>query len=179
MKNLNTNYAKRPSVHDVLARKVVHDVLALNTYELIVKLTAPAKEVNLHVLAIGINKYKNPALNLNYAQPDAKGISNFFRQKGKGLFKKVEIVEIYNEQATKENISAKLKQLQNTHPQDVVLIYLAGHGEGLNYKWYFIPHELTFPERENDVILLRHIYLHRYEGCDMQPSWKKKLYFSG
>ncbi len=122
-----------------------------NPYELIVKLTAPAKEVSLYVLAVGINKYKNPALNLNYAEPDAKGITSFFRQKGKGLFKKVEIIEIYNEQATKENIISKLTWLQATHPQDAVLIYLAGHGESINDKWYFIPHELTYPEREDDV----------------------------
>ncbi len=32
-----------------------------------------------------------------------------------------------------------------------MLIYLAGHGESLNDKWYFIPHELTYPEREADV----------------------------
>ena len=60
-----------------------------NPYELIVKLTAPQKEVSLYVLAVGINKYKNPALNLNYAEPDARGIVDFFKQKGKGLFKKL------------------------------------------------------------------------------------------
>ena len=122
-----------------------------NPYELIVKLTAPSKDVSLYILAVGINKYKNPALNLNYAEPDAKGIVDFFRQKGKGLFKNVEIKEIYNEQATKETIISKLKQLEKTNPQDAVLIYLAGHGENINDKWYFIPHELTYPEREEDV----------------------------
>ncbi|MEN6622045.1 MAG: caspase family protein, partial [Smithella sp.] len=37
--------------------------------------------------------------------------------------------------------------------QDAVLIYLAGHGENINNKLYFIPHELTYPEREEDVKL--------------------------
>jgi hypothetical protein len=122
-----------------------------NPYELIVKLSAPSKDVSMHVFAVGINKYKNPALNLNYAEPDAKAIAQFFKQKGKGLFKNVEIKEVYNEQATKETIISKLNQLQNTNPQDAVLIYLAGHGENINDKWYFIPHELTYPEREADV----------------------------
>ena len=35
-----------------------------NPYELIVKLTVPQKDVSMHILAVGINKYKNPALNL-------------------------------------------------------------------------------------------------------------------
>jgi WD40 repeat protein len=122
-----------------------------NPYELIVKLTAPQKDVSLYIFTVGINKYKNPALNLNYAEPDARGIVDFFKQKGEGLFKKVEIGDIYNEQATKETIISKLSQLQNTNPQDAVLIYLAGHGENINDKWYFIPHELTYPEREEDV----------------------------
>ncbi len=122
-----------------------------NPYELIVRLTAPYKDVSLHVLAVGINRYKNPAMNLNYAEPDAKGIADFFRKQGGGLFKKVNIREIYNEQATRENIAAQLIRLQQTHPQDAVVIYLAGHGESLGDKWYFIPHELTYPEREEDV----------------------------
>ena len=122
-----------------------------NPYELIVKLTAPSKDVSLYVFAVGINKYKNPALNLNYAEPDARGITDFFKRQGKGLFKNVDIREIYNEQATKENIVSKLSQLQNINPQDAVLIYLAGHGETISEKWYFIPHELTYPEREEDV----------------------------
>ena len=122
-----------------------------NPYELVVKLTAPSKDVSLYVFAVGINKYKNPALNLNYAEPDARGIADFFKQQGKRLFKNVDIRVIYNEHATKENIVSKLSQLQNINPQDVVLIYLAGHGENINDKWYFIPHELTYPEREEDV----------------------------
>ena len=29
------------------------------------------------------------------------------------------------------------------------------------------------------LFLLRHIILHCYDGCDMQPSWKKKRYLPG
>jgi WD40 repeat protein len=145
-----------------------------NPYELIVKLTAPSKEVNLYVLAVGINKYKNPALNLNYAEPDAKSIVEFFKQKGEGLFKKVEVIDIYNEHATKGNIISKLKQLQNTHPQDAVLIYLAGHGENIADKWYFIPHELTYPERE-DVVKAKGISSDELSGYIKNISAQKIL----
>ena len=122
-----------------------------NPYELLVKLTAPSKDVSLYVFAVGINTYKNPALNLNYAEPDAQGIAAFFKRQGKELFKNIDIREIYNDQATKVNIFSELSQLQNINPQDAVLIYLAGHGETVDDKWYFIPHELTYPEREDDV----------------------------
>jgi WD40 repeat protein len=122
-----------------------------NPYELTVKLTAPAKDVSLYVLAVGINKYKNPALNLNYAEPDAEGIAGFFRNRGGRLFKKVDVRKILDEKATKDNILSHLEQLRNVQSQDAVLIYLAGHGENIHDKWYFIPYELTHPEREEDV----------------------------
>lgn len=122
-----------------------------NPYELIVNLNAPQKDISMHVLAVGINKYRNPALNLNYAVPDAKGITDFFNEKGKGLFKKVDVTNVYDENATKVNITAKLKSLEKTNPQDVVLIYLAGHGENISEKWYFIPYEIAYPEREDEV----------------------------
>ena len=60
-------------------------------YELIVKLAATQKEVTLHLFAVGLNRYQNPALNLSYAEPDAKGIISFFREKGNGLFKDVKV----------------------------------------------------------------------------------------
>jgi len=122
-----------------------------NPYELVVKLTAPQKEATLHVFAVGLNKYRNPALNLSYAEPDARGIVAFFQEKGTRLFKDVKVTEIFNEEATKATILAKMKELQRTNPQDVVLIYLAGHGDTIDDKWYFIPHELAYPEREEDV----------------------------
>ena len=123
-----------------------------NPAELSVRLIGGSGNVSLHVITVGINKYKNPSLNLNYAQPDARSIVDFFKQKGKGLFRNVDINDLYNEQATKDNILSRLDQLENTNPQDAVLIYLAGHGENIDDKWYFIPYELTYPEREEDVI---------------------------
>ena len=122
-----------------------------NPVEIAVQMTGTPRSVSMHIVTVGINKYANPALNLNYAEPDARGIVNFFKQSGKGLFKEININDIYNEQATKENILSRLKQLQNTNPQDAVLIYLAGHGENIKDQWYFIPHELKYPEREEEL----------------------------
>ena len=122
-----------------------------NPSEIVIKLLAPEKEISMYVLSVGINRYKNPALDLNYAEPDARAVAEFFRTGGTDLFKKVEVKDVYNELATKEGILLKMQELQNTQPQDAVLIYLAGHGENIDEKWYFIPHELVYPEREEDV----------------------------
>ena len=39
--------------------------------------------------------------------------------------------------------------------------------------------QIEVSERLGELLLLRHIILQSCEGCDMQPSWKKKPYFSG
>ncbi len=122
-----------------------------NPHQVTVYLEAPKKDVSLYLFAAGINSYKNPALDLNYAEPDARALAGFFRTRKGGLFSHVYVTEFYNEQATKEGITAKLAQLENTGPQDAVIIYLAGHGESLDDKWYFIPYDLAYPEREEAV----------------------------
>jgi len=127
------------------------DRTASNPIEIQVKLTAPRKDVSMHVVTVGINNYENPALNLNYAEPDARGIADFFRKSGNELFKNITVADLYNDQATKADMLQQLKQLENTDPQDVVVIYLAGHGENIGDAWYFIPYELTYPEREDEV----------------------------
>jgi len=122
-----------------------------NPHQVTVFLEAAKKEVSLYLFAAGVNSYKNPALNLNYAEPDARAVAGFFRSRRSDLFSHVYVTEIYNEQATKAAITAKLAQLENTRPQDAVVIYLAGHGETVEDKWYFVPHELAYPEREEEV----------------------------
>jgi hypothetical protein len=122
-----------------------------NPSEVTVFLAAPQKEISLYLFASGINTYKNPALNLNFAEPDARALVGFFQGAGGGLFKHVYVTDYYNDQATKTAITGELTQLESTNPQDVVVLYLAGHGEDADGKWYFIPYELTYPEREEDV----------------------------
>lgn len=119
--------------------------------EIEVTLLAREKKSDLYVLSVGINTYKNPALNLNYAEPDARGMADFFRQNGEDLFKSVAVTGLYNGQATRQAILDGLNDLKDTHQRDAVVIYLAGHGENLNESWYFIPHELTHPEQEGKI----------------------------
>jgi hypothetical protein len=107
----------------------------------------PDKPV-LHVLVVGLNQYKNPALNLNYALPDARGLQTFFDTATTQLFKSVKRYELYDAAATKVAILAKFQELQTSAPEDVVLIYLAGHGESVGDTWYFVPYEVTTPERD-------------------------------
>ncbi len=102
-------------------------------------------DITLHTLIIGINKYKNPKYNLNYALADATAFRDQLRQSGTGIFKSTEVTFITDEQATLANITAALEKIKTAaQPKDVFIFYYAGHGV-LNEKrmFYLVPHDVT------------------------------------
>jgi WD40 repeat protein len=126
------NYQKIESRADVLSIEYTGEVMATSA---------------LHILAVGINKYQNSAYNLNYAQPDAMAFTEKLIQKGKSIFKSVNRVEIYDEDATKENIMKGFKSIiARAKPEDVFLFYYAGHGtldEEHDNEYYLVPTDIT------------------------------------
>jgi WD40 repeat protein len=96
----------------------------------------------LHLLVVGINRYANPALNLNFAVPDAKGMLSFLMRSNAEVFKQVVTYEIYDGKATRSAISTNIADLYSVPAQDVVMLYFAGHGKAMGDQWYFVPHEL-------------------------------------
>jgi len=116
-----------------------------------VKYTGAERGSTLHVVTIGINKYRNPALNLNYGVPDAKGLQNFFGKQPLKLFKEVKQHTLQDRDATRPAIQKLITGLAKTQPQDVVIIYYAGHGETVDGNWYLMPTEITYPEREDHI----------------------------
>lgn len=100
------------------------------------------EDITLHVMAIGINKYKNPSLDLNYALEDAEAFLKLVKTKGKNLFHKTKVYSLFDEEATKTNILSMLDQIAaNAKPQDVFFFYYAGHGSMVEGNFYFIPTE--------------------------------------
>ena len=96
----------------------------------VVKLPDAARPT-LHVLVVGINEYQDPAFDLGYARPDAAAIAAFFEESGRRLFGAVQAVKLFDRDATRTNILRALDQLaERARPEDVVIIYLAGHGVG-------------------------------------------------
>ncbi|MBF0189042.1 MAG: caspase family protein, partial [Magnetococcales bacterium] len=109
----------------------------------------PGPKPNIHILTVGINRYKNPDLDLNFGVPDAKGVLEFFTKHSRQLDAPVTPMEIYDNKATKKGILNALESLESTNPEDIVLIYFAGHGDTRKGEWYFIPHDLTVPHRDD------------------------------
>lgn len=100
------------------------------------------RHTSLYIFGIGINHYENETLNLNYAKADAQGFINLVKEKSKPLFDKVEVIELFDEEATKENIFQRLNLISKIiKPEDVLYFYYAGHGSMIDGTFYFVPTE--------------------------------------
>lgn len=122
-----------------------------------------------YILAVGLNRYKDPDYNLEYAVADAKAVAKSLCNSLEGLNAYAEVVPIHllDEQATKTNIlaalarladdtqplpeeaPATLKRFKTAEPEDVVIMYFAGHGtvgrgEDDQDRYFLIPHRLCY-----------------------------------
>jgi WD40 repeat protein len=112
--------------------------------QVLINYESDAGESVCYVLAIGINDYQNPAMNLNYAYDDAAAFSSMIKKASESLFSKVEVHKIFNTDATKANILGILDILaQKITSNDVFYLYYAGHGTMVEDEFYFVPTENT------------------------------------
>lgn len=104
----------------------------------------------LHVVAVGINKYSDPKLTLGYSVPDAKAIVEQLQRAVKGVFSAVDVHALYDGDATRANVIGALKGLSGVDENDVVVVYLAGHGIVVGDDWIFLPHEAKLQKSFED-----------------------------
>ncbi len=121
-----------------------------DSHEITVSYAGGKKEIDLYLVVVGINDYKNPSLKLNFAVADAKGLKDFFEKKWKNLFNNLHLIEIYDRDATKKNIRRLLSGM-GSKEQDVVLVFLAGHGLNIGDEWFFVSYDVVYPEREDHI----------------------------
>ncbi|MEQ9466412.1 MAG: caspase family protein [Ekhidna sp.] len=92
-----------------------------------------------HILAVGINEYQNKSLNLNYAKTDASSFATQMKQQGEEIYSKVVLHQIFDRDATKENILAKVSSLNDQiSVNDVFVFYYAGHGSMVDGDFYLV-----------------------------------------
>lgn len=115
---------------------------------------APKEPANLYVLAAGVSAYPDPDMKLAYAHKDAIAIDKVFREKTKGLFKKVETRLLTDEKATRQNIVDGLKWLEGTMTQrDVAIVFLAGHGSrDPRGQFHFIPVDVKIDDPDGTCV---------------------------
>ncbi|MEO1253262.1 MAG: caspase family protein [Bacteroidota bacterium] len=92
-----------------------------------------------HILAVGINEYENQSLNLNYAKTDAFSFAKQMKEQGEAIYANVELHQIYDREATKENILERINHLKSQiSVNDVFVFYYAGHGSMVDNKFYLV-----------------------------------------
>lgn len=98
----------------------------------------------LHVLAVGVSRYKNGDFNLEYADHDAAAIGSYFEGQ-RYKFSRVSIDLKPNAKASHDDIMRAINAMRSLPPDDYVVISFAGHGmldDKLNF--YFAPYDMDF-----------------------------------
>jgi WD40 repeat protein len=99
----------------------------------------------LHLVSVGIDDYHNKDLHLNFAAGDACDIACAFTQAGRGagsLFGKVRGTTLLDEEATRDGVLAALRDARKgVKPDDLLVIYFAGHGVKEGGDFYLLTQE--------------------------------------
>jgi hypothetical protein len=97
----------------------------------------------LFALTVGVSKLANPEWNLANPANDATALTELLRQDRGRLFASTTTKSLIDEQATKANIIAALKDIgSKATPDDVVVIFLAGHGRTVDGHYFFAPNDM-------------------------------------
>ncbi len=103
-------------------------------------LPSEAEKPSLFVLSAGVNAYKGNGLPpLELARVDAQGFVTAVRAGAGALFKKTEVIELYDDAVTPTAIGeAMAKIAREAQERDTVLIYLSGHGAMDHGSYFFV-----------------------------------------
>ena len=100
----------------------------------------------LIIVAVGVDEYALPSLNLRFAVADARSLVETMRQRAGGVFREVISTLLTNREATRSNILAALNAAaQVARPEDTFILYIAGHGvrSEPDRRFLFLPHETS------------------------------------
>jgi uncharacterized caspase-like protein len=102
-------------------------------------------ERDLYLVTIGTSNYKDSRYNLNYPVKDAKDLDSLMSSNSSGLYRNVKTKNLFDKDVTKENVAALGAFLAESRPNDVVIVFVAGHGVlDANFDYYFGTHDIDF-----------------------------------
>ncbi len=140
-KNVNIELAKGKNIITV---SVINEKGAESLKETI-DITNNAKEEkpNLYIVAIGVSDYKDSRFNLNYASKDASDISALLGDSK--AFNEVHTKLLTDDMVTRENILQLKEFFEKAGRDDVVMLFIAGHGVlDSDFDYYFGTYDLDF-----------------------------------
>jgi WD40 repeat protein len=109
------------------------------------------QQKDLYVVSIGTSKYLDSKFDLKYAAKDAEDMSEMFEDNK--LYNTVHNLLLTNDRVTKENIYKIKDFLANVKTNDVVILFIAGHGVlDKDYNYYYCTHDVDFNKPEEKGI---------------------------
>ncbi len=99
------------------------------------------EEPRLYILSIGIDRYRDGAINLKYAVKDSLDMKEKLLKQAQTLYQPRNIHDelLTDDKATKANITARLSALsQQIRPGDSFILFAAGHGVLLQNQYYML-----------------------------------------
>ncbi|MEP6612934.1 MAG: caspase family protein [Mucilaginibacter sp.] len=118
------------------------------------------KDATIHLIVVGINKYKNPKMSLNYALADATSFKNEAETDALTVTPNIKTYFITDDKADKNGILEAFKTVkQSAKPQDVLIFYYAGHGviSDKNKEFYLVPNDVTDLKNVDEALALHGI----------------------
>jgi len=103
---------------------------------------------NLYLVSIGVSDYRQSAYNLAFAAKDAQDIVTTLT--GSSAYENIYSKIIVNADATNDNIKSIRSFVEQAGVDDVVMIFIAGHGVlDSNYTYYFATYNIDFSNPAN------------------------------
>jgi len=108
---------------------------------------------NLHILSIGVDKYRDGDLWLKYSKADALGFTKSMQKVSKPLFENIYTYKLFDKDVTKSKVLEMFKKIgAKTTREDVFIFYMAGHGitDAKTGAYFYLPVDFRY-KNENSV----------------------------
>lgn len=109
------------------------------------------KSATLHILAIGINNYRAQNLdNLRFAEADAEAVADAFVKRHKYTFSNIRKTVLLGNKVTRQSIESEIERICDyAKPNDLAVIFFAGHGLVDSQKYFLATSEVEDAQRPN------------------------------
>ena len=113
------------------------------------------EDPHIYILAVGIDRYKDAAIDLKYAVKDANDIEKRLRARVATLYnpENIHYELLADAEATKAGIIGKINEIADKiKPQDGFILFAAGHGVLLQNQYYVLTHDFDGAVSDQSMI---------------------------
>ena len=113
----------------------------------------------LYVLAVGISKYRDPALQLDYAAKDADDFVKAFKDQENQLYRKVSVKLLRDDKAKRDDILDGLEWIRREMTaRDVGVVFFGGHGvNDSDGVYYYLPQDAEVDKLKRSGVIFTEI----------------------